>query len=95
MRRVLGLAAAMALWRCATLPAQEAAVVECEGNAAGEIRNCVLISQSLAGSDFGPAAVQTASRGVFRGPAPDGWRKFRTTFRGWPEGPRAEGLPLG
>ncbi len=95
MRRVLILAAAIVLSGCATLPQKEAAVVECEGNATGEIRNCVLISQSIAGSDFGPAAVQTASRGVFRGSAPDGWQKFRTTFRGWPEGPKAEGLPVG
>lgn len=89
MRAIAILASAAVLTGCASTPGvEEAAVVECEAFVTtGEVRNCVLISQTVEGSEFGAAAVGIVARGKLRAnPSLRGWEKFRTTVRGKPVG---------
>ncbi|MNU45839.1 hypothetical protein D3C71_346890 [compost metagenome] len=87
MRAIAILASAAFLTGCASTPqADEQAVVECEAFVTtGEVRNCVLISQTLEGSEFGAFAVGQVSKSRLVGrPGEEAWSKFRTTVRGRP-----------
>lgn len=87
MRAIAVLASVAVLTGCASTPGvDEAAVVECEAFVTtGEVRNCVLISQTVEGSDFGAFAVDQVSMGRLVGrPGEEAWKKFRTTVRGKP-----------
>lgn len=91
MRTLSVLCAAMILAGCAGTPRipriEQEAVVECEASPAGDVRNCVLISQTMENSKFGPTAVETVAKGRLKAsPRQESWRKFRTTVRWGPTG---------
>lgn len=86
MRAVFVLTGAMILAGCATAPFKpmEVATVECEASGeTGEVRNCILISQTRSGSDFGEFAVEKVGSGALKPSTHfQGWRKFRVQVQG-------------
>ncbi len=86
MRVAFVLTGAMIMGGCATAPSKpiEVATVECEASSeTGEVRNCVLISQTIEGSDFGEFAVGEVGSGRLKPSTQyQGWRKFSVQVRG-------------
>jgi hypothetical protein len=84
MRTIAILIGAMTLGGCATVKPLESATVECEvSNAGSELRNCVLVSQTIENSTFGAFAVEETKKGRYVPKSPaEGERKVQFTVRG-------------
>lgn len=84
MRTLSVVAVAALLAGCAGTPRlEEVATVECEASAStGDVRNCVLISQTIEGSEFGAFAVEAVAKGKLKPSTEfEGWQKFRVQIR--------------